>query len=102
MYGFVYKHDGRDSTNGGISSQKGMLEIGVDIKLVEGAFPGLVIAIPMDDPEHIGWMFGGNYLASSDSRFRAMAEDIAGHRFYGAIPIHDRQETQEQYDAMWN
>lgn len=39
-----------------------------------------------------GWfMMGGNYAATSDSRFgealRAMGVD-----FYGAIPIHDRQE----------
>ena len=38
----------------------------------------------------IGWMFGGNYITSSDSRFP--------NRY--PIPIHDRQETQAQYDTL--
>ncbi len=43
-------------------------------------------------PNTAGPMFGGTYAASSDSRFKP--------GFYGAVPIHDRYETWEQYDAM--
>ena len=37
-------------------------------------------------------MMGGNYAATSDSRFSELAEKLLGHRFYGAVPIHDRFE----------
>lgn len=39
------------------------------------------------------WMMGGNYGATSDSRFSRM---IGG--YYGAVAIHDRYETPEEYD----
>ena len=40
-----------------------------------------------------GWfMMGGNYGATSDSRFRAACEALLGFRFYGAVSIHDRIE----------
>jgi hypothetical protein len=40
-----------------------------------------------------GWhMMGGNYAASSDSRFSRACEGLLGHPFYGAVPIHDRIE----------
>lgn len=45
----------------------------------------------------VGWMSGGSYAGSSDSRFSEMAGG-----FYGTISIHDRQESQEQYDNMFN
>lgn len=35
---------------------------------------------------------GGNYAATSDSRFADTAEQLLGHRFYGAVAIHDRAE----------
>ena len=37
-------------------------------------------------------MFGGNFAATSDSRFYEAIEKMLGHNFYGAIPIHDRIE----------
>lgn len=37
-------------------------------------------------------MFGGNYVASSDSRVSAISPY--------PIPVHDRVETQEDYDRM--
>lgn len=40
----------------------------------------------------VGWMHGGSYAASCDSRFREFSEY--------PLPIHDRQETQEFYDSM--
>lgn len=47
--------------------------------------PGSFIAIP-------GTMMGGNYAATSDSRWSAAVEKCVGHRFYGAVAIHDRIE----------
>lgn len=44
----------------------------------------------------VGWMFGGSYAASCDSGFSRMVG------IYGAVAVHDRTETQEQYDAMFN
>lgn len=49
------------------------------------------------DPGCVGWMAGGNYAATRDSRFSKM---IGG--MYGAVAIHDRQETQQQYDMMFD
>ena len=37
-------------------------------------------------------MFGGNYGATSDSRFSEKVESMIEQSFYGAIPIHDRVE----------
>ena len=42
------------------------------------------------------YMMGGNYAATSDSRFSKL---IGG--MYGAVAIHDRYETPEQY-AMYS
>lgn len=52
---------------------------------------------PYADPEpgRTDYMFGGAYGATSDSRFSDM---IGG--MYGAVPIHDRTETWEQYDLL--
>lgn len=44
----------------------------------------------------VGWMSGGAYAGSSDGRFSEMVG------IYGAVAVHDRTETQEQYDAMFN
>lgn len=43
----------------------------------------------------IGPMFGGNYATTSDARLREAVGD-----FNGAIPVFDRYETAEQYDAL--
>jgi hypothetical protein len=44
----------------------------------------------------VGPMMGGNYAATSDSRF----SEATGQ--YGAIAIHDRYETPEQYISLSN
>jgi hypothetical protein len=38
------------------------------------------------------YMMGGNYAATSDSRFDDACEKLLGHTFYGAVAIHDRCE----------
>lgn len=50
---------------------------------------------PVARPKGAGWMMGGNYAATSDSRF----SELCGHQ-YGAIAIHDRQESWKDYDAL--
>ena len=109
---YVYcQADGSDCTNDGISSRfdrllclcdEGFVEVDLDnppanlVKVVyREMFGGIYHIEPYAKPEHIGWMMGGNYAATSDSRFADMVGGI-----YGAIPIHDRQETQEQYDIL--
>lgn len=48
--------------------------------------------VPADSPSGLlGPMNGGTFAASSDSRFRDFVD------LYGAIPVHDRFETPEQY-----
>ena len=42
------------------------------------------------DPKAIGWMDGGCFISSSDSRFPS---DYP-------IPLHDRQESQQLYDTL--
>lgn len=38
------------------------------------------------------WMSGGNFGSTSDGRFGEACEKLLGHRFYGAVAIHDRTE----------
>ena len=57
------------------------------------------------NPQHapdaiIGPMPGGAYAASLDSRWAALCRSLIGHPYVGAVPIHDRFETQAQYDAL--
>lgn len=47
---------------------------------------------PLAKPQHLGWMAGGNIAYTSDSRFPC---DYP-------LNVHDRQETQEQYDLSFN
>jgi hypothetical protein len=47
---------------------------------------------PYKNATQIGYMAGGSYASSSDSRFRAISQY--------PLSIHDRQETQEQYDQL--
>ena len=107
----VYKCRKYDCTNGGISSrfselllicEDGWIEVDENnppenlVKLVRRDMFGKVIyhIEPYEAPTELGWMFGGNYAASSDSRFNEMTG------MYCAIAIHDRQETEELYDML--
>lgn len=104
------------SSNGGVSDQYDSVTVypqGTSPSEVErvtdavtleyGNLAGTVIAVPLNQPEHprvVGPMASGAYIATSDSRFREAVEKMLGHRFYGAIPLHDRFETWAQYDAL--
>lgn len=108
----VFRSCNGDCTNGGMSSRHDTLYVVCDdgfvdidtknppdnlAKVVKRDFFGRTIyhIEPYAEPDHVGWMMGGNYAATPDSRFSKM---IGG--MYGAVAIHDRQETQELYDML--
>jgi hypothetical protein len=97
------------STNGGVTSKhhefvltgdgvEGPFEPTAELpelKLVRrrlgGRYGEYLHAEPVEKPSGMcGPMFGGNYITSSDSRFPGIYP----------IPVHDRYETQEEYDAL--
>lgn len=43
----------------------------------------------------VGWMSGGSFAGSSDGRFSEMVG------IYGAVAVHDRTESQKQYDETF-
>lgn len=104
----VYKDAGSnyDCTNNGVTNRFSRLNV-VNVEgpfdptddcpavmLVKGNLPGTVKIVPLDEMGTGSWtMFGGNYAATSDSRFTAAVEKITGGRFYGAVPVHDRVEA---------
>jgi len=98
-----------DNTNGGVSARYHSLILvpeGAEapenptepvLKVVRRNFGGTdyLHAEPVNAPgkNMIGWMFGGNFVYSSDSRYREWVCEYP-------IAIHDRCETQEQYDWL--
>jgi len=104
----VFRH-GTDSTNGGISGKVDsftLLDDSIEnapfepsekspaIKLVRRTIGDRVYvhAEPLEEcpSNKIGYMFGGNFIFTSDSRF---PNDYP-------IPIHDRSESQEDYNRL--
>jgi hypothetical protein len=99
----VYRdaHDSSDCTKNGVSKRFSRLCVtNVDgpfdpledcppVKLVENAFNSVKI-VP-DELINKGVTFGGNYGATSDSRFAEAIKKITGKDFYGAVAIHDRE-----------
>lgn len=117
---YVYRQaDGSDTTNGGISSRynrlllicdNGFIEVDENnppenlVKLVVREFPDMhfgfetvyhVEPVARPDSGNFGWMAGGNFVYSSDSRLSEMVDGM-----YGALSVHDRQETREEYLAL--
>lgn len=108
LKGLLVSIMGDDSTNGGVTSGKKMaILVGSDIprifevseehpamKIIKGAGTREHIAVPYDHEERskgvIGGMFGGHFIYCSDSRFP----------YEHPIHVHDRYETQEEYDAL--
>lgn len=105
----VFKNPLGDCTNGGMSSNV----TSICVVNVDGPFepshdrPAAILTTnqvgnPVIKParqdfgcpwvEQPGWfMMGGNFAYTSDSRFGEALRKM-GADFYGAIPIHDRQE----------
>lgn len=111
---YVYRSDFGDSTNGGLSAvARQICVVNIDgpsepvdnlrpaFELIAGAY-GTAKLVPVDQPEGVvGPMMGGNYAGTSDSRFGDKVAELMGVEFFsGAIPIHDRFETQELYDLL--
>jgi len=109
----VYRNaDGTDCTNDGVSSRfrallivcpDGFIDVDENnppenlCKVVKRHLFGRDIyhVEPVSRPTGAGWMMGGNYAATSDSRFGRLCGEQ-----YGALAIHDRQETWEMYDRL--
>jgi hypothetical protein len=101
----IYRN-GRDCSNGGISGRVDavtLIDIGVDlfepvadrpaVKLVKRQMGRRTYlhAEPVDQPQGlVGPMAGGTFIYSNDSRFPS---DYP-------IALHDRWETEEQYDVL--
>ena len=107
----VYRHGGVDCTNGGISSKYSSLLVISDYgwrcvdennmpenvcKLVKRHLFGRDVyhIEPYNAPTGAGWMAGGNFAHTSDSRFERAVGGM-----YGAVAIHDRQETWDEYNS---
>lgn len=105
----VYR-DGTDCTNNGVSSRyrdllvlcpDGYINVDMDnppenlVQVVKRHLFGQDIyhIEPWVSPKGAGWMMGGNYAASCDSRFSKLVGGM-----YGAVAIHDRQESWEEYE----
>lgn len=110
LYCFVYRSGLGDSTNGGVTSVNRMKSDGMVLLVGHGVHGpttveeaqksghpvlmlqprnGIIRAIPYmpDNKENIWWMFGGNFIYSSDSRFPCVCN---GSKY--PIPVHDRRE----------
>lgn len=102
----IFKDRNGDCSNGGISSKydsilvlhdEGWIDVDMDnppenlCKLVKRNLWGETFyhVEPVAAPTGIGWMFGGSLVYSSDGRFST-----------GPLKLHDRQESQELYDAL--
>ena len=110
----IFKNEGQDFSNGGLSSKSNTCYIECEdgwlenppedkiVKLVEGAF-GTIHLEPVKPVEKncVGYMMGGCYVSTSDGRFSKMVEKLLGVRsWHGAVALHDRTETQEDYHWM--
>jgi len=104
----VYKSEGTDCTNGGVSSRdiKGLCVTNIDgpfnpsedypaaVLTAQHFGFGSVLSIVPKENFNGHHMFGGNYASTSDSRFSTAARKLLENDqyFIGAIPIHDRSE----------
>jgi len=99
-----------DCTNGGVSSLFTRLCV-VNIEgpdepredcppvVLESHHKGCLRIVPAGQTGK-WWMMGGNFGATSDSRFNEACARLLGrwgstHGFYGAVAIHDRHESQD-------
>jgi len=94
-----------DCTNGGVSSRtRRVILIGEFDEIPEDPIlPVLrvkrrgkyVYCEPIDEvlKDHVGWMMGGNFVFTSDSRFRELVNGYP-------IAVHDRSETWEDYRLL--
>lgn len=120
----IYKDNGQDWSNGGISSRVNEVTVvNIDgpfeptedrpaVLLVPGNVMGTAKIVPAiqtigdawveNHPSgSVGPMMGGCYVATSDSRFSRAVKDVTGNRLWsGAVPLHDRFESPSQYNML--
>lgn len=106
---YIYKSKHGDCSNGGISSRfneillvhdEGFIDIDESnppenlCKFVEKDYGFTVYKHiePVAKAKGVGWMAGGTLVYTCDSRFRRMSE-------YPLV-LHDRTESQKEYDAL--
>jgi hypothetical protein len=105
---YVYRNASiGDCTNNGISSnfdklllvhEEGFIPVDEDtenlVKVVtRNLYDGVYKHIePYKKATKVGYMMGGNYASTSDSRFSKISKY--------PLAIHDRQETQSEYDSL--
>lgn len=111
----VFRAEGKDCTLGGVSSKHdkltvvnvdGPFEPDVDAPAVrlENHVHGSLRLVPVekhlsDKDEYVCRIvpiMGGNYAATSDSRFNDACRRLLGFPFYGAVAIHDRDMSKER------
>lgn len=109
----IYKSRYGDCSNGGISSRYDTILIECDegyINIDENNIPDNFCVVverqlfgrtykhiePYNRPDKgcVGWMAGGCFVSTCDSRFSKISDY--------PLSLHDRQESQEQYDMMFD
>lgn len=103
-----------DCTNGGVSSTHDTLLVVespaevpaspiVPVMVVERHAPGAMCLRPLNHTPsrkgEFGPMAGGNY-AVGDDRFNEAVGRMLGTKFYGAVAIHDRYESEELFFSL--
>jgi len=112
LYADIFKHNGQSFSNGGVSETHDMVcVINVPgpfnpddrhpaVLLVPGNLPNTAKVVPLKEPANqVGPMMGGCYVSTSDSRFSEAVKALTGS-YASVAPLHDRYETQAQYDAL--
>lgn len=87
-----------------VACPDGFIDVDADdpaLFVLRRGFRGTVYLEPNVKPQgKIGGMMGGSYAGTSDSRFSEMCEALTGHSWHGAVAVHDRFETQREYDIL--
>lgn len=112
----IYRPRRGGAANGGISDHVDEVTVvnnGVEeVFEADGDAPAVVLvedayglkAVPADEKGEpaivpagsVGWQFGGTFIYTSDARMPTGSKSVRR----SPIPLHDRSETQEQYDAL--
>lgn len=108
----IFKNGWGDCSNGGVSSRhnevlvlcdEGFIPVDMDnppdnLCVVEKRIlwgEKHYYVRPYAEPSGVGWMYGGCICDTSDSRWSRLTE--VGY----PLKLHDRTETQEEYDRNW-
>jgi len=110
----VFRRRDRDCSNGGVSGTNDTLLV-VDSDAAAPANPTVPVMVVeqyargavclrtikiMWDKNKIGPMAGGNFAAGESKFNEAVAHILGINIFNGAVPIHDRFESQELADQL--